>query len=370
MNHFTYHVRLTKACNAECSYCSSWQAKPAKMTVDQYIDATKYIFETYLPSIGVSPEHITIQFIGGELLAYSIRDIQEIVDWSKGYFVPTVGGFSFGGQSNLIGSSRKVELLFDVFEGRIGTSFDNFSEMRTLAGSHENYRTSFNRSINALEESRQPIPGVVVLTNDHESVFVEEYRIANRAERDITFRPLFSAGLATSTGGLAELQARSLLSIFEDWAMKGRVKVEPLYSMFRKRVLAVDGLATDLISGCPSQKDCTSKSISLEPNGDMYLCQEMSDALVAKIGNAYEKNYDSNVVDILSFRQVSLSDDCISCDYIDSCQGGCMLEAYQHSSSFYDKPPLCDAWKTLYSAMDKLIIDNGVVRTNSWLRGL
>jgi sulfatase maturation enzyme AslB (radical SAM superfamily) len=44
--------------------------------------------------------------------------------------------------------------------------------------------------------------------------------------------------------------------------------------------------------GCPYWRSCSANSLNIEPNGDIYTCQEMADVGVGKLGNAISGEWD------------------------------------------------------------------------------
>ena len=70
--HFTLHVRLTKHCNASCSYCSSHEPDEAlaeRMTPERYLLALDFIKKIIQKTkLGGDGGHLSINYIGGELL--------------------------------------------------------------------------------------------------------------------------------------------------------------------------------------------------------------------------------------------------------------------------------------------------------------
>lgn len=140
-----FHIRITKKCNADCSYCSSWQAAPAKLlSLKDLEKAVKFIAEKIISlGLGGKRKSISVQYVGGELLSIPsdyLREYSEIVERNLS---PLFDEFIHGGQSNLIGSTKKVDQLMDIFEGRIGTSFDHFTNQRTVLGDSKSIKPSY-----------------------------------------------------------------------------------------------------------------------------------------------------------------------------------------------------------------------------------
>ncbi|TOJ22795.1 hypothetical protein CGI42_28820, partial [Vibrio parahaemolyticus] len=52
-----------------------------------------------------------------------------------------------GVQSNLLASKRKLDEVYKLFDGRIGTSIDNFTKQRKLGTSSTRYRKMLTSSL-------------------------------------------------------------------------------------------------------------------------------------------------------------------------------------------------------------------------------
>ena len=76
---FVLHYRLTKSCNANCSYCSSamkvdlnpMDPKSALLSASNVIK--------YWKQNNIEVEHLTIEYVGGEITMLPIENIREIV---------------------------------------------------------------------------------------------------------------------------------------------------------------------------------------------------------------------------------------------------------------------------------------------------
>ena len=132
---FTLHIRMTKHCNADCSYCSSFErVDTGRMSPESFEKAIQFIFGTALKRLGAAPTHMTAQYLGGEILTYPIADLTRCVSYLRDTAAQHGMGFMDGCQSNLIGSVAKVDGLNRLFNGRVGTSVDSRGQSGSVQG--------------------------------------------------------------------------------------------------------------------------------------------------------------------------------------------------------------------------------------------
>lgn len=78
MAHYLLNIRLTKSCNADCSYCSSWQESPdSYMTREALINNLRYIFDSLHPAMNLKIDKVTIQYLGGEVLTIPVMSLMK-----------------------------------------------------------------------------------------------------------------------------------------------------------------------------------------------------------------------------------------------------------------------------------------------------
>lgn len=357
---FTLHLRLTHACNAECSYCSSWQKDPDERMRPADLIRCLEGLEEFWALTGISPSYLNVEYVGGEILLIPPTELTEMVQLVRNRFSGRMA-VRDGVQSNLIGSPARLTQLSALFEGRVGTSIDNFSNQRQLPGKGNaderarRYKTFFMDSSNHLRViAGEMTPGVITLDRHNLDKVVQEIDLAVSAGRDITFRPVFQGGCQIDSIDPDDF-GLALVEGFEHWLRVGmRVRIEPFVSLFRRR------LTPDSHSGfCAWQRDCAMKSLSIEPNGDFYVCQELADSNSFCLGNLINKEFKVELHSQLARRVEMLDKGCFDCPYFNSCQGGCMQQSVEAGTGMYGKTQWCSAWKRLFSSMDKAIAETG-----------
>lgn len=369
---FVLHVRLTKACNADCSYCSSWQESPDnRLTPEKFKESFDWILEQNDKN-GIKPTHFSVNYVGGEILLIPNNELISIVNYVRNRLSGSGIACHDGVQTNLIGSKRKIDFLYDLFDGRVGTSVDNFTSDRTVKGSSSKYRVFFASSEEHIKESKEGIvpPAIITVTAKNIKHVIKEAQIANRKSRDISFRPVFKGGLSTESISNEDLVSH-YLEIFDRWFLKYGIIIEPFFSLLKKLLQKNHGvISSENMEMCPFQSDCTKKSLNLEPNGDLYICQEMSDSQDLILGNAIKKEFNDDLYSQVSKRYEHIEKICGTCEYYKVCHGGCMHHSIQSGLGMYDKTPYCALWLVLLREMDKRILKEEVVNIEKWIRSL
>jgi radical SAM protein with 4Fe4S-binding SPASM domain len=373
MNRFTLHIRLTKRCNAACDYCSSWQEEAIPyMREPQFRAAMEFIAGEVLPRLGYGngkPAHAAIQYVGGEIMTIPSPHLRKLVLNAReilgGVFTTLVDGV----QSNLIGPPRRVKALQTLFGSRIGTSVDHFSRLRKLGGSPELYRAAAAKSRKELREKRGYNPAsIFVVDRVGLSHLDQEAALAEESGYDLTLRPVFQGGSAVQAGSAREL-TESFSALFDKWAMKGSIRIEPFHQLLAGRVGTAlrDSGYRSVHAGCPFQKDCAFVSLDLEPNGDLYVCLDMADSGQECLGNAVEGRFNWEVWERLAARKEHYDSKCRACPFLADCQGGCMSEALHATGSPYGRTELCEVWTELFTRIDDLIAREGAAAVRAWL---
>lgn len=373
----TLHIRITKKCNADCTYCSSYQLlADNRMSLDDLDKSLDFLSKLIVEKgIGGSREMISVQYVGGEVSVLPLDYIEEYAKRVEQKLSPLFKYFQHGVQSNLIASKDKILRLVDIFGTNIGTSFDHFTDQRRVQGDSQKYRTIFLKNQTTLKKiTGKKASGVVVVDEKMEPFIFDEISIANNNLTHITLRPVFQGGMP-----IEQMNVSNVIPIFEraydEWVMNSHISIEPFTSLLNKRLIKYkkdfqqhNGFKEiNAYSGCPFQHNCAKNSLNLEPNGDLYLCFEMADGERYSFGNAIQGVLNEDVYNLLLDRSNKLQSECYSCDYFNECQGGCMNEAIDHFGDVYAKTKNCSLWKAIFRKIDNSISIYGVENIEKWL---
>lgn len=371
---FTLHIRLTHGCNASCTYCSSWQQKAGKaMGAEEIGRALPFIYDLWR-RLGIDPTFLNIEFVGGEILLISPKVLSDTVLEVRKFFADKAIQVRDGAQTNLIGSPERIDHLYRLFNGRVGTSIDRFSNQRQLGtrGSESEraarYRDFFAASNKQVKTQTAKLPPAVLTLDRHTLPHLStELDEALSEGRELTLRPVFQGGSAIEGISNAELGA-ALQQGFETWLRSGmRVRIEPFVNLFRRRLFAQASADNGF---CAWQADCAMKSMSLEPNGDLFICQELADMGQLRLGNALEGIFDQSLHQRIRERSARLDKGCFDCPYFTACQGGCLQQSLEANTGLYGKTQWCEAWKMLFQSMDAAIDQWGAARLRMRFNGV
>lgn len=368
INPLTLHIRLTKHCNADCSYCSSWQESPDnRLSPESLEKALRFILDTAPTVLGVAFTHVTAQFLGGEIAMVPAAELDQHIRVVKAVCSERGMDCIVGAQSNLIVSERNASRLYDQFEGRIGTSIDLTTASRTIKGDAEKYRMIWKSADQYLQKQRSTPGAIYVLEPGSSEDAKKHLREAVRSRRAITFRPIFKGGIEAVQLNTAEQFRDSMVSLFDDWFMRLPIIAEPFYQMCEARVSEVGGMDRIQSTACAFQNDCTRKSVNIEPNGDLYVCLEMADAGLAPIGNALLGKWDHEALSVYASRATNTPPSCMSCPFYKSCHGGCMYESIAQGQGVHGKSYHCMTWTALFQRIDAAIAAHGAEHIREWL---
>lgn len=323
------------------------------MSPDDFRTSIDFIAEHAFPRMGVGREHVlTVEYLGGEVLLIPQKELEQNVDYARSRLRPLVKGLRDGAQSNLISTPRRVLSLHDLFDGNLGTSWDNHTDQRQVKGSAKLYRAMLNNTLSHLDSERGHRPGrVLVLDRQTAPHLNDEIRTAISEGYDLVVRPVFLGGSEDiDPAGVSEI-IEAMSAGFDVWATHKEARIEPFYSLYQRR-LNRGTPEEKSMAGCPFQSDCTFKSLSLDPDGTLHVCQEMADSENYPLGNAITGYLNDKTWRLLSRRSAHLSEECSSCEWKSECGGGCMNEAIQQFGDPFARTELCPVWKRIFAGIE------------------
>jgi radical SAM protein with 4Fe4S-binding SPASM domain len=360
---FNLHIRLTTACNADCTYCScESDVSAGRIPLNDLKKSLDFALTHFLAR---SPKKTDCgaEVIGGEVMTLPTNYLRQAVDTIRQIVGDKVKHVDVGCQSNLIGSKTKIKALKEMIDNySIGTSMDSFTSKRTIKGDADKYRQLATQGAHYLQEiSGNTIGTVIVCDSDTINRIVDEYKRAHKDQRRLTIRPIF-AGRNDIDYLDPSLLGKHWKALIDIWFIEGDTVIEPLMRMTKSML----GMRVDEV-GCPYWRSCSSNSLNIEPNGDLYTCQEMADVGAGKLGNAISGEWHDKMYLLLSKRQTNIDKECQQCQWYRYCQGGCMMESFTETGSFYSRPNNCTAWKLVFKALDDNIKKHGKQTSIDWI---
>lgn len=371
---FTFHIRVTKKCNADCSYCSSFETQFSELMnledLEKSMSFISKIIEKY--SLGGNRKAVTVQYVGGELLTIPVDYFRKFTSIVEEHLSEKFQEVIHSGQSNLIGSKDKIIELYHTLDGHIGSSLDISTAQRTIKKSSKKYDTIFLKSLDVVKKLTGSFPSSIIVVDEKMKPFLfDNIKFAEEKKMHLTLRPVFQGGMPIdilNTNSLTEIYQ----NVFNNWFMKSNIAIEPLMGMVQKRLMKENIYDEDFgyISGCNFQHNCATSSINLEPDGTLYVCLDMADGKHYPIGNAIKEEMYEETFDLLMSRTDKLNKDCLSCDYFSACQGGCMNESIEQNNGVFGKTEYCSTWKSIFSIIDLSIDNYGEKEIKTWIKSL
>jgi uncharacterized protein len=362
-NHFSIILLPTNKCNVNCEYCFEDKTDD-RMSLQQLEVVMDKVFD-HMEEAAIRA--LTIHWQGGEImtippswfvLAYDLIQKKAV---ARGKFV------EHGLQSNMIGyNSRWNEIIRRMFGNTVGTSMDFPNLHRKLFnGSASDYTRIWKDNVQAALDAGIGI-GVIAVPNQGTlevgaerfySYFVDEVGV-----NSFQVNTPFPGGEENDTKRSLGFDAAELGHFFIDltdvWLERGYQKVS---------VGPIDELVKTFTDGsgclpCIWQANCADEFISIDARGFVAQC----DCWVTSypeyfFGNIYETGSLTQMLAESSARQkfvdrpaAIIPQDCINCDYLAMCHGGCPVRTYTFSGSMFEKDPYCEVYLALFRKAEEV----------------
>lgn len=350
----TVIAKPTKYCNAHCLYCSSPQDNSSKWSLEQF----EALFDSLLPRLSDRADFI---WHGGEPMTMGVDFYYQAFEMAK----KKLPGIRFSMQTNLLLYKSAVwKPLFDeVMEGRVSTSFDPDEQFRLIRqeGSTSEYTALFMKKLDALiEDGFMPL----VIGTYSESSVASAFDFYNKSlERDvegksfdIRFNYRFPAGRATDNNALITpaTYGQMLVDLFDRWIKDAPgFSITPLDQMLR--AVTLNERSGEISRRCPWTSRCGGHFLGIEPDGSTYNCGEFADLNDPEylFGNVFKSSavelLESKAARNIQRRSYALPSDCSSCEFLNSCGGGCTRDSVLFGRGLGGKFYYCESWKMVFS---------------------
>ena len=357
-NHLSVIFLPTNKCNVNCEYCFEDKTDD-RLTLEQLFTIITKILD-FMDEQAIAA--LTLHWQGGEIMtlppewfeaAYEV--IQRLAD-SRGKKI------HHGLQTNMIGyTSRWNSIIKKMFGNSVGTSMDYPNLYRKLfRGGPDDYTRIWIRNVQAARAAGIGV-GVIAVPNQATlaigaerfySYFVDELGI-----RDFQVNTPFPGGEGNTTKEDLALEnerlGRFFIELTDVWIERGQsegVKLGPIDQL----VAHFSGEPSCL--PCIWQSNCADEFISIDARGYVAQC----DCWVTSypeyfFGNIFECDTLSNLLknsparkEFLDRPAAIVDHDCIECDYLSMCHGGCPVRTYTTRHTLLEKDPNCHLYKSLF----------------------
>mgnify|MGYP001002447707 CR=1 FL=1 len=345
----TIICKPTKACNADCSYCSAPPDDNEMWTIEQF----KFVFDKVSPYLTNQAHWI---WHGGEPMLLGPDFYKEAFEYTN-----QTSTILHSMQTNVLlyDSSRWKSVFKDLFGGRISTSYDTLQKFRTIKGSVESYTRRFFEKVKQLDEDEIRLFVIGVYGKNTLEYAHKMYDLSSDRDLpfDIRINYKYPAGrnILSDDSISPEEYGQMLVEVYDRWIKDlPDFTVTPLNQMLSKCVGGNE-------NRCPWTHSCTGRFLGIEPNGDVYNCSEFADLKREefKFGNIFTDSMEdiltSEPFKKLAQRRVNLPADCMTCPHFTECEGGCMRDSVLFNNSINNKFHYCRSWKMIFSRMKESI---------------
>jgi radical SAM protein with 4Fe4S-binding SPASM domain len=360
-NHFSLILLSTNRCNADCDYC--FEDKTRDRLTHEKLDlimdkVLAYMDEQHIGSL-------TLHWQGGEAMLLPPHWYEEAYQRIGDAAARRGKTVSHGLQTNMLLYSPKWKnIIREMFGNSISTSVDYPNQYRRLRGqSPDNYNTIWARRVKMARADGIDIKAISVLNQGTLDIGAERYyehMVDELGVTDFQINTPFPGGAGNDVKDSLPLavddMARFHCDLADVWLERGYydgVRVGPfdeLLNVFTHR---------DACLPCIWGQNCADEILSIDARGFVAQC----DCWVT----SYPEYFFGNIFDCDSFgellatskprkdfyeRPVRLMEkDCISCDFLSMCHGGCPVRTYTVEKTMFEKDPYCGLYKAMFAHM-------------------
>jgi uncharacterized protein len=363
-NHFSIILLPTNKCNVNCEYCFEDKTDD-RMSLEQLeVVITKVL--DYMDEASILG--LTIHWQGGEIMTMPPQWFTEAYELIQSKADARRKIVEHGLQSNMIGyNSRWNDIIAKMFGNSVGTSMDYPNVHRKLFnGSSTDYTRIWRHNVQAARAAGINIAVIAVPNQATLDVGAEKlysYFVDEVGVNSFQVNTPFPGGEQNDTKRSLGLDVKQLGQFFVDltdiWLERGynnSVAVGPIDELVKK---FTDG------NGCLPciwQANCADEFISIDARGFVAQC----DCWVTSypdyfFGNIFETDSLARMLKGSDARRKFLErpaaiipQDCIECDYLSLCHGGCPVRTYTFSGTMFEKDPYCQVYLAMFRKAEEV----------------
>lgn len=367
-SHFSLVLLSTLQCNADCEYCFENKTKD-RLTLDRLGEMIRKVLDYMVEKSLVA---LTIYWQGGEAMLLPPSWYEQAHELIQREAEARGKQVFHSLQSNMLAySSCWNPVVAEMFGNSIGTSLDYPNLHRKLLGQGpESYNEIWAKRVQearaaGIEVQVIAVPNQATLDIGAERFythFVDELGIT-----DFQINTPFPGGEATTAQQalpVTEVEAlsRFYIELAEVWLERGHrrgIRVGPfdaLLAHFGHEPATLpciwgDNCANALVSidarGYVAQCDCWVTSYPDYHYGNIFECDSFGELLR---NSPARQQFNQRPIQLIQR-------DCLNCDYLSLCHGGCPVRTYTVYGSLFEKDPYCELYKVLFSRMQRAAHD-------------
>jgi radical SAM protein with 4Fe4S-binding SPASM domain len=358
---FSLILLPTLQCNADCDYCFEDKSND-RLSLDRLQRLIDKVLD-HLVDKGI--DRLEVHWQGGEVMTLPPSWFARAHDLIGTAAAARGRQVTHGLQTNLIGyGPRWDSVIREMFGNRLSTSLDYPNLHRHRRGEDAaDYTRVWTDRLNLARATGIEV-GVIAVANAATLEIGAErfyrYFVDELGVHSFQVNTPFPGGTANPTKGRLPLGSDALARFYcelaEVWLEQGYhrgIRIGPfdeLLAWFRGDPTVLPCIWTDNCAnhilcidarGNVAQCDCWVTSYPDHWYGNLFECATLSDLLAS-----------SQALERFQQRPMALvARDCIDCDYLALCHGGCPVRAFSVHGTLFEKDPNCAFYQLLFGAM-------------------
>ena len=367
-SHFSLILLSTLQCNADCEYC--FENKTAdRLTLDRLGEMIRKVLDYMVEK---SLATLTIYWQGGEAMLLPPSWYEQANDLIRREAEARDKQVVHSLQSNMLAyNTRWNKVIAEMFGNSVGTSLDYPNLHRKLLGQGpESYNEIWGRRVREARAAGIDVQVIAVPNQATLEIGAERfytYFVDELGITDFQVNTPFPGGEATAAKKELPVAAVENLSRFftelaDVWLERGYhrgVRVGPLDALLQH--FSQEPATLPCIWG----ENCANTMVSIDARGYVAQC----DCWVTSYpdhhyGNIFESDSFGELLKTSTVRQQFnqrpiqlIQRDCLNCDYLSICHGGCPVRTYTVHGSLFEKDPYCKLYKAMFGRMERAARD-------------
>lgn len=274
----TVIVKPTLRCNVRCNHCLLASKKGVDLFEEEaYVKGIKVILTFLDAYFGKSIKKVELVWHGGEPMLMGPKFFYGVSEKLRKSFSDVT--FKHGIQTNLTLYDENWKRVFeDVFEWRVSTSYDFFSNLRPYSFSF------FLKKLREFQDHSGKRGYVICVLNEQNlSKVLDACEVASRYEFDLKLNCLYYFVNGTLVPGISLRSYFNALSlVLENRERFKNVRIDPVDLFLEFTTGKILRLP------CPFSSDCVDKIFAIFPDGGIYKCGVFGDVGLGFYGKVDE----------------------------------------------------------------------------------
>jgi radical SAM protein with 4Fe4S-binding SPASM domain len=357
---FSVILLPTAECNVACTYCFEHK-EPHRLSLERLPALTGQLLD-HIEHEGI--EECEIYWQGGEVMLMGPAWFVQAGALMNAAAAARGRRFTHYLQTNLIQYTPAWnDVLFDLFNGALGTSMDYPNDHRKLfRGGPEAYTTLWTQKLRLAQSAGLQIGVIAVLHQGSLQVGAEafyRYYTEELGLNSFQVNTPFPGGPAKAVEGEFDLYKGALAdflgALFDLWMERGQPQ-GVLMGPFDSLIDHFTGGTARL--PCIWKENCSNQFIAVDSKGTVAQCDcWVTSYPESFFGNIYEATPLTQMLRTSPARREFVErpkhlvehEDCLECRFLSICHGGCPVRTYSALGTMLAKDPYCEVYKVLFA---------------------